>query len=148
MTELDRITSDPGVMDGKPCIRGTCVTVEAVVGMIASGATFEEILHDYPNLKREDLAAAESYPSSQSSASPTGQDVVENLTKPRPTHQRTLQILRGMSPREKLAQVFKLNERTLKLMRIGLRRRFPDLDDAAFEKVYLQMRARCHNRNY
>jgi hypothetical protein len=68
--------------------------------------------------------------------------------KPRPNHQRTLQILRAMSPREKLAQVFKLNERTLKLMRIGLRRRFPDLDNAAFEKVYLQMRERCHNRNY
>ncbi|MDB5390484.1 MAG: hypothetical protein JWM11_6130 [Planctomycetaceae bacterium] len=68
--------------------------------------------------------------------------------KPRPNHQRTLQILRQMTPQQKLAQVFKLNERTLKLMRIGLRRRYPDLDDAAFEKVYLQMRARCHNRNY
>ena len=68
--------------------------------------------------------------------------------KPRPNHQRTLEILRRMTPQEKLAQVFKLNERTLKLMRIGLRRRFPDLDDAAFEKVYRQMRERCHNRNY
>ena len=68
--------------------------------------------------------------------------------KPRPNHQRTLQILRSMSPAEKLAQVFKLNERTLKLFRIGLKQRFPDLDDEAFEKVYLQMRARCHNRNY
>jgi hypothetical protein len=53
-----------------------------------------------------------------------------------------------MTPGQKLAQVFKLNERTLKLMRIGLHRRFPNLDDAAFEKVYMQMRARCHNRNY
>jgi len=68
--------------------------------------------------------------------------------KPRPNHQRTLQILRSLTPQQKLAQVFKLNERTLQLMRIGLRRRFPDLDDAAFEKIYLQMRARCHNRNY
>ncbi len=68
--------------------------------------------------------------------------------KPRPNHQRTLQILRAMSPQEKLAQVFKLNERTLELMRIGLRRRFPDLDEAAFQQVYLQMRERCHNRNY
>lgn len=68
--------------------------------------------------------------------------------KLRPNHQRTLQILRAMTAQEKLAQVFKLNERTLKLMRIGLRRRFPDLDDAAFEKVYLRMRERCHNRNY
>ncbi|WLD11385.1 hypothetical protein [Planctellipticum variicoloris] len=68
--------------------------------------------------------------------------------KMRPNHQRTLRILRTLTPQQKLAEVFKLNERTLQLMRIGLRRRFPDLDDAAFEKVYLQMRERCHNRNY
>lgn len=68
--------------------------------------------------------------------------------KLRPNHQRTLQILRAMTPEQKLAQVFKLNERTLELFRIGLRRRFPDLDDAAFEKLYLRMRERCHNRNY
>ncbi|MEX1231131.1 MAG: hypothetical protein WEB58_12875 [Planctomycetaceae bacterium] len=75
-------------------------------------------------------------------------DVAQIVRKSRPNHQRTLQILRGMTPQQKLAQVFKLNERTLKLFRIGLRGRFPDLDDAAFEKVYLQMRERCHNRNY
>ena len=68
--------------------------------------------------------------------------------KPRPNHQRTLQILRAMSPAQRLEQVFRLNERTLKLFRIGLRRRFPDLDEVEFQKVYLQMRARCHNRNY
>ncbi|MEO1996811.1 MAG: hypothetical protein ABGZ17_16215 [Planctomycetaceae bacterium] len=65
-----------------------------------------------------------------------------------PNHQRTLQVLRSMSPQDKLAQVFKLNERTLQLMRIGLRRRFLDLDDDAFERVYLQARERCHNRTY
>lgn len=92
--------------------------------------------------KQDHLSAA------QPETATAGQDMAENRTKPRPNHQRTLPILRGMSPREKLAQVFKLNDRTLKLMRIGLRRRFPNLDDAAFEKVYLQMRARCHNRNY
>ena len=70
------------------------------------------------------------------------------LRKPRPNHQQLLQILRGMTPQEKLEQVFKLNERTLMLMRIGLRRRFPHLDEAALQKVYLQMRERCRNRNY
>ena len=68
--------------------------------------------------------------------------------KPRPNHQRTLRILRAMTPDQKLAQVFKLNERALRLFRIGLRRRFPDLDAPAFEQVYLEMRKRCHNRNY
>lgn len=74
--------------------------------------------------------------------------VFDLIEKTHPNHERTLQILRTMTPAEKLAQVFKLNERTLKLFRIGLRQRFPDLDDASFEKLYLQMRARCHNRNY
>ena len=75
-------------------------------------------------------------------------DETISAKKPRPNHQRTLQILRSMSPRQRLDQVFQLNERTLKLFRIGLRHRFPDLDDVEFQKVYLQMRARCHNRNY
>ena len=73
---------------------------------------------------------------------------VTTMRKPRPNHQQTLQILRSMTPSQKLAEVFKLNERTIRLFRIGLRRRFPDLDDAAFEKLYLKMRARCHDRNY
>ena len=73
---------------------------------------------------------------------------LELTRKERPNHQLTLRILRSMSSQQKLAQVFKLNERTQMLFRIGLRRRFPDLDDAEFEKVFLQMRARCHNRNY
>ena len=68
--------------------------------------------------------------------------------KPRPNRQRALQILRAMPPEQKLAQVFKLNERVLELMRIGLRRRFPSLDDAALHEAYLQMRERCRNRNY
>jgi hypothetical protein len=71
-----------------------------------------------------------------------------SIKKPRPNHQRRLRILRAMSPRERLEQLFRLNERALKLFRIGLRRRFPDLDDVEFHEVYLQMRARCHNRNY
>jgi hypothetical protein len=71
----------------------------------------------------------------------------DSVGKSRPNNERTLQILRSMTPAEKLAQVFKLNERTLKLFRIGLRQRFPDLDDSSFEKLYLQMPARCHNWN-
>ena len=68
--------------------------------------------------------------------------------KERPNHQRQLQILRAMTPEQKLEQVFKLNERTLELMRIGLRERHPDLDEAALHKLFLAWRARCHNRNY
>ncbi len=61
MAQLDRITLDPQVMGGKPCLRGMRVTVGTVVGLIASGATPEEILADYPYLEREDISAALSY---------------------------------------------------------------------------------------
>jgi uncharacterized protein (DUF433 family) len=61
MPQLDRITFDPNVMGGKPCIRGMRVTVGTIVGLIASGATPEEILADYPYLEAEDIPAALSY---------------------------------------------------------------------------------------
>lgn len=61
MPQLDRITFDPQVMGGKPCIRGLRVTVGTIVGLIASGATIDEILADYPYLEAEDITAALSY---------------------------------------------------------------------------------------
>jgi hypothetical protein len=68
------------------------------------------------------------------------------LKKPRPNHQRTLQILKAQTPAQKLAQVFQLNERVLGLMRAGLRQRFPHLAEEELHQLSLQMRARCHNR--
>lgn len=61
VSRFDRITFDPQVMGGKPCIRGMRVTVGTIVGLIASGATPEETLEDYPYLEREDITAALSY---------------------------------------------------------------------------------------
>lgn len=61
MPQLNRITFDSNVMGGKPCIRGTRVTVGTIVGLLASGATPEEILADYPYLEVEDIPAALSY---------------------------------------------------------------------------------------
>jgi uncharacterized protein (DUF433 family) len=55
MQNLTRITFDSKIMGGKPCIRGMRVTVGMVVGLIASGHSFEEILQAYPYLKEEDL---------------------------------------------------------------------------------------------
>jgi uncharacterized protein (DUF433 family) len=43
-----RITTDPGVMVGKPCVAGTCITVETIVRRMAEGYTVEEVLADYP----------------------------------------------------------------------------------------------------
>ena len=54
---LDRITLDPKVMLGKPVIRGTRLTVEYVLNLLAHGVTEEEILEEYEGLTREDIRA-------------------------------------------------------------------------------------------
>ena len=61
MPQLTRITRDPRVMGGKPCIRGMRVTVGTVVGLVAAGSTREEILEDYPYLEAEDITEALAY---------------------------------------------------------------------------------------
>ncbi len=61
MTEIDRITFDPTVMGGKPCIRGQRVTVAMVLGLLAAGRSREEILKAYPYLEAEDIHACLEY---------------------------------------------------------------------------------------
>jgi uncharacterized protein (DUF433 family) len=61
MEGLDRITQQPGMMSGKPCIRGMRVTVGMIIGQIAAGHTPDELLADYPYLEREDITQALRY---------------------------------------------------------------------------------------
>jgi uncharacterized protein (DUF433 family)/predicted nuclease of predicted toxin-antitoxin system len=61
MATLDRITRNPAVMGGKPCIRGMRVTAGMVVGLVASGHSWDEILNAYPYLEREDIRQALAY---------------------------------------------------------------------------------------
>jgi uncharacterized protein (DUF433 family) len=61
MPELQRITRDPEVMGGKPCIRGMRVTVGTILGLLAGGHDEEEILEAYPYLEPGDIRAALSY---------------------------------------------------------------------------------------
>ena len=61
MEKLRRITFDPEVMGGKPCIRGMRVTVGMIVGLIATGKTKQEILGMYPYLEAEDIDEALQY---------------------------------------------------------------------------------------
>jgi uncharacterized protein (DUF433 family) len=61
MTPLTRITLDPDVMGGKPCIRGMRITVGTIVGLVASGRTVAEILAAYPYLEEDDVREALSY---------------------------------------------------------------------------------------
>lgn len=58
---LTRITFNPAVMGGKPCIRGMRVTVGMVVGLVATGHSVEEILKAYPYLEPEDIRQALQY---------------------------------------------------------------------------------------
>ena len=57
----NRITRDPAICHGKPCIRGLRYTVESVIEWLASGMSIEEILADFPDLERNDILAALAY---------------------------------------------------------------------------------------
>ena len=61
MRKLERITFDPAVMGGRPCIRGLRVTVGTLVGLLAAGKSREDILELYPYLEPADLDEALAY---------------------------------------------------------------------------------------
>jgi uncharacterized protein (DUF433 family) len=59
--QIERITHNPTVMGGKPCIRGLRVTVGTILGLLANGKSRERILQAYPYLEPEDIDAALAY---------------------------------------------------------------------------------------
>ena len=63
---LSRITIDDAQCGGRPCIRGMRIRVSDILGLLGAGASFEEILEDYPFLEREDILAAIEYAARQS----------------------------------------------------------------------------------
>lgn len=56
-SNLARITIDPGICHGKPCIRGLRYPVEFLLELLSSGMSYDEILNDYPDLERDDIFA-------------------------------------------------------------------------------------------
>lgn len=58
---FDRITFDHEIMGGRACIRGMRIPVSVIVGQLAHGASFDEILAEYPDLEEEDLRQAMQY---------------------------------------------------------------------------------------
>ena len=58
---LERISMDPQVCFGKPCIRGTRIWVSLLLDFLAAGNTIEELLENYPQLQRDDIYAAIAY---------------------------------------------------------------------------------------
>ena len=65
MNYLDRITVNPEVCGGRPCIRGLRIRVKDILDMLAAGEGKEDILHDYPYLEEEDIKAALTYAAAQ-----------------------------------------------------------------------------------
>lgn len=61
MTGHERITLDPAVLTGKPVVRGTRLSVEFIIGLMAEGWSEADILASYPGLVREDIAACLAY---------------------------------------------------------------------------------------
>jgi len=67
---LERITLDPKVMAGKPIVKGTRLTVQFILGLLAHGSTFKEILTEYEGLTKDDILACLLYAS----------ETIENIT--------------------------------------------------------------------
>jgi uncharacterized protein (DUF433 family) len=61
MSLLERITIDPGVRFGKPCVRGTRITVGDVLGYLARGMSEDELLEQFPQITRDDIRACLAY---------------------------------------------------------------------------------------
>ena len=66
VSELHRITIDPDVCGGRPCVRGLRIRVKDVLDLLAAGASREEVLQDYPYLEQEDIVAVLEYAARQS----------------------------------------------------------------------------------
>ena len=60
-SHLDRITSDPDICGGRPCIRGQRIRVTDILDLLAGGATRAEILSDFPYLEEDDITASLEY---------------------------------------------------------------------------------------
>ncbi len=68
--------------------------------------------------------------------------------KPKPNRQLYINILRKMTPAQRLEKAFDLSEFSRKLFIEGLRKRFPNVTEDEFRKIVLKRLERCHNRNY
>lgn len=81
---MKRIVVNPRVMVGKPIIKGTRVTVDAILGRLAEGWNFNEIIEDFPHLTKEDIKAAIMYAESIV----RGEDIVPVIEGKRAVHRR------------------------------------------------------------
>jgi len=100
MNLSERITIEPGKCGGHPCIRGLRIRVKDILGLLAAGASHQEILKDYPDLEETDILAALSYAAQQSTHSfDKGNHLIIEPAAPH----SLLAVLAGLQP---LAETF------------------------------------------
>lgn len=66
----------------------------------------------------------------------------------REAHRQYIQVLRRMTPEQRLKRAFELSDMTLRLFKQGLRERFPDISEDELHAFYLKRLERCHNRHF
>ena len=89
MTLLNRITIDPVICHGKPCIRGMRWPVEVILDLLGSGMSIDDIINDHPELEREDISAALNYARIVLS----GQLIYQRTESETPNHRASEQVL-------------------------------------------------------
>ena len=77
---MDRITYDPAILGGKPIIKGTRISVQFILELLAAGMSFEEIVKEYPHLTRRDVLAALDY----AAKTIAGEEIVVTLSQNEP----------------------------------------------------------------
>lgn len=87
MQQFGRITFDPAIMGGKPCIRGMRVTVGMIIETLAAGRTIPELVADFPYLEEQDIREALAFAArlAQGDDVPLG-SACDSLRSPRPRH--------------------------------------------------------------
>jgi hypothetical protein len=68
--------------------------------------------------------------------------------KEKPNHRIYVQILRKLTPEQRLLKAMELSELTKELFKIGLHKRFPNLSEQEFHQLYIKRLSKCHNKNY
>ena len=126
--ELERITLNPMIMGGKPCIRGMRITVGTIVGLVASGASFEEILQLYPYLESEDIRAAVAYAAwrSEERETPLQIQIRAEDIRPGNAEHAVLFALKAAAEDLSAGALITIDPRRLRISTLPLRRRTPE----------------------
>lgn len=124
---LERISINPKVMAGKPIIKGTRLTVEYILGLLAHHAAIAEILEEYHGLTEEDIRACLLFASSSPEAKPVELEKFDRaLRRLEPVDMRQIRIWRSMTPAQRAGLAGQLYRLTAEIVRATERQRHPE----------------------